>query len=151
MHGATFTMNSDGAALIRETERLGLDLMRLSDYGPGFTGFCGKLTGLHARLALVLHYLDEAILGRQPKPLIPNKTIWRAGQLITRFVLRHASTFYGAYAGDGLEQTRSLADWILRCDKDIILVSDITSSIKFYRGKGLKELQDAVAPLVGGG
>jgi hypothetical protein len=63
---------------IRKMERDALALTELSDYGLGFSGFCGKLHGTTARIAFVLHLLDYPDAEMK---IIAAETVERADQL----------------------------------------------------------------------
>src|SRR5271157_848356 len=59
--------STEAGGLILETEKYGERLGQVRDLGAGFQGFCSKLHGLHARLALILHLLEtrETISSRR--------------------------------------------------------------------------------------
>jgi hypothetical protein len=76
LEGMRYAACEEGSALIRETERLGTEFANLADFGRGFQGYCSKLHGTHARIALILHLLDDP-----DEPSIPPAAIERAAWL----------------------------------------------------------------------
>jgi hypothetical protein len=142
----------EGSALIRETERAGQALSEIADYGKTFQGFCSKLHGLHARLALLLHLLDD-----QKTPVIPAETIERAARL-AMFCVGHARAFYSRTPGSVLEVTKAVAGFILTHpapiggdEQERLVASTVTSGVRACRGMSLKRLAEVLEPLVAGG
>jgi hypothetical protein len=141
----------EGSALIRDTEVAGQALSEITDYGKSFQGFCSKLHGLHARLAFLLHLLDD-----QKNAVIPAATIERASRL-TMFCVGHARAFYSRAPGSVLEITKAVAGYILTRpsptdeEPERIVASSITSGVRACRGMSLKRLAEVLAPLVAGG
>jgi hypothetical protein len=141
----------EGTELIRNTERAAFRLAEITDYGEAFQGFCAKLTGLHARLAFVLH-----LFGEPDTPVISADTIDRASR-ITAFCLNHARAFYSRAPGSSLEITKSVAGFILTRPEPIsseperIVASQLTSGCRSCRGMTLKRLAEILDPLVAGG
>jgi hypothetical protein len=141
----------EGSALIRETEIAGQALSEITDYGKTFQGFCGKLHGLHARLAFLLHLLDDP--GNSE---IPVETITRAARLTT-FCVAHARAFYSRAPGSVLEITKAVAGYILTRPAPIggeperIVASTLTGNVRVCRGMTLKRLTEVLSPLVAGG
>jgi hypothetical protein len=141
----------EGSALIRDTEIAGQELSEVTDFGKTFQGFCSKLHGLHARLAFLLHLLDD-----QNKAAIPAETIERAARL-TMFCVGHARAFYSRAPGSVLEITKAAAGYILTRpfpigdEPERIVASSITSGVRACRGMSLRRLAEVLAPLVAGG
>jgi hypothetical protein len=143
----TYTTTPEGCALIRRSENLGTDYASITDYSEGWPGFCRKLHGTHARLALLLHLYDHPAMD-----IIPEDTINRAGNLVHQFVLPHARDFYATLPGSNRDRMRDIAGWLLTRDDattgkaERILASDLTSSIRSCRSlssKCIGELLDA--------
>jgi hypothetical protein len=67
LHGLFYSGEAEGEALIRAREADGKQFAGITDYGPGWGGFCLKLHGTHARLALLLHLLEEPGDGNYPR------------------------------------------------------------------------------------
>jgi hypothetical protein len=109
------------------------------------------LHGLHARLAFLLHLLDD-----QNKAVIPVETVERAARL-TMFCVGHARAFYSRAPGSVLEITTAVAGYILTRpappgeEPERIVASSITSGVRACRGMSLKRLAEVLAPLVAGG
>ena len=89
---------TDAGELIRKTEAYGTKLAGLRDMGAGFQGFCSKLHGTHARLAMILHLLEKPHV-----ETIPAGTIMRAGRLLRDYLLPQALGFYQGIAGSTAE------------------------------------------------
>jgi Protein of unknown function (DUF3987) len=143
---------AEGTDLIRQTETLGSELAVISEYGPGWPGFCSKLHGTHARLALVLHLLEAP-----EQTVIPTDTIERAATLLRYFLLLHAIDFFDALPGSYRNANHDIAGWLLnRGPDDVteverILASDLTNAVKSCRKLGSKGVADALDPFVTGG
>jgi hypothetical protein len=146
-----YRTTSEGSELIRETERAGEALSEITDYGKTFQGFCNKLHGLHARLAFLLHLMND-----QSKAVIPAETIERAARL-TMFCVAHARAFYSRAPGSVFEITKAVAGFILTrpaptgSDPERIVASNLTSGVRPCRGMTLRRLAEVLAPLVAGG
>jgi hypothetical protein len=146
-----YRTTKEGSGLIRDTEVAAHQLCEVSDYGKVFQGFCSKLVGLHARLAFVLHLLDD-----QSKPLIPEETIERASRLVA-FCIGHARAFYGRGPGSLAEITKAVAGFILTRSPPLgdeperIVASTLTSGVRICRGMTLKRLTEVIGPLITGG
>jgi hypothetical protein len=146
--GKNYTTTPDGTALIQDTERTAFGYATITDYGTGWPGFCRKLHGTHARLALILHMLETP-----DEPAIPTDTVQRAHRLLHGFVLQHASDFYASIPGSHRERMRDIAGWLLtRRDGNAasdqwerIVASDLTNNVKACRpltSKGIAEVLD---------
>jgi hypothetical protein len=146
--GRSYTTTKEGSDVVRRMETDGIELATLTDYGLGFSGFCGKLHGTLARLALILHLLEQPDLSIT---LIQPDTVLRAERLVRNFVLPHVLNFYGTLAPERLDRTRSVADWLLTGAPVKIRSSDFGKHTRSCRGLSLADLNDALDPLVTGG
>ena len=144
--GNRYTTTPEGAELIRRTEREASEFAAIPDYGPGFQGFARKLHGTHARVALILHLLENPEVSQ-----LQTETIDRAGRLALRFLLPHACDFYGLLPGASLARARDIGGWLLTQAPSRVRSSDVTSNVKACRGMGIKQLADALDPFVTGG
>ena len=106
-HREIYLTTFEGSDLIRETEVAALELSEITDYGKTFQGFCNKLHGLHARLAFLLHLLEDP-----GATFISTDTIERAGRL-AMFCVGHARAFYSRTPSSVLEITKDVAGHIL--------------------------------------
>lgn len=147
--GREYQSTPGGSEIIRRMEALALDLSALTDYGPGFAGFCGKLHGTLARLALILHLLDDP--GASRSVPIPTSAIERADRLVREFVLPHVRNFYATLSPEPLDLVRSIAAWLLTDAPTRITASDFGKHVRVCRGLSLAQLNTALDPLVGGG
>jgi hypothetical protein len=144
--GVTYTTTSEGSDLIRRSERDGADFAAITDYGPGFQGYCNKLHGTHARAALLLHLLDD------PEQLIiPPETVARARKLVRRYFLRHARNFYVTIPGSNAATLRDIGGFLLTKANPRILASDLTHGVKACRPLGSREISNVLDPFVTGG
>lgn len=137
---------TEGGELIRETEQFGVKLASISDYGLGFQGFCSKLHGLHARLALVLHLLDNP-----DETMVPVETVMRAKRLLREYLLPQTLDFYSSFSKSGINRQRDVASWILTRAKDRFVASDLTAAMKWCRNLTTKQMNEMLEPLVNGG
>jgi len=134
-----------GEALIRDTESAGQKMARTLGLGAAFEAFANKLHGLHARLAFILHLMNDPT-----ELLIPTDTVERAGRL-TRFVLDHALPIYQGLAGITIETTRSIASYLLRTGLTKLTTRTLLRNVAACRGMNLKQMQIAVEQLVNEG
>jgi hypothetical protein len=89
MGGCFYHTEPEAADMIRRLEAGALDYATVSDFGPGFQGFCAKLLGTCARLALVLHLLEC----NNPKvATVRTDTVGKADRIVREFILSHAAT-----------------------------------------------------------
>lgn len=139
------SMTDDARSKITTLRRRLHDLEKASGgIARGFQSFIGKLAGYSGRLALVLH-LSEFPNNR----FIGGKTAEDVHQLVLDFLIPHAFEFYSLGAtGD---QLKRLASYILTCDKDRVLASDLTTNIRDFRGLTLFQVHERTSPLVAGG
>ena len=154
LNGKRYTTTTDGAQLIHDTETVAKEYATLTDFGLGWPGFCFKLHGTHARLALVLHLLETP-----DESEVSTDTVQRAHRLIHRFVLQHAHDFYATLPGRGRNLTHDIAGWLLTRgpakaapgEPERILASDLTAGVKAARSLGSKAIGEALDPFVTGG
>ena len=138
---------TDAGELIRETEQFGIQLASVKDLGAGFQGFCSKLHGTHARLALILHLLTSPA-----SEAIPADTVMRANRLLREYLLPQALDFYSSVAGSPANRVRDIAGFILtKAPENGFAARDLKQGVWSCRELTTKELNDAVDPLVTGG
>jgi hypothetical protein len=148
LRGRSYRTTQEGGDIIRQMECDGIGFAEITDYGIGFQGFCGKLHGTLARLALILHLLED------PDPeltVISPDTVLRADHLLRDFVLPHAVDFYSTLAHDRVERTRDIAGWLLTSAPVRLRASDFGKYVRPCRGLSLAELNEALDPFVTGG
>jgi hypothetical protein len=141
-----YSTTPDGSELIRHTEQESAEFATITDYGIGFQGFCGKLHGTHARLAMILHMLDEP-----EQAVIPTETVQRAYRLTRRYILRSAINFYATLPDSNLLLHRDIGGWLLNADKDRILASDLTNNVKGCRKLPAREISGVLDRFITGG
>jgi hypothetical protein len=146
LRGREYSKTVEGAELIRQTEREAAKFAAISDYGVGFQGFCRKLHSTHARIALILHLVEDP-----DRICIATETVARAYLLTHRFLLPHALNFYSVISGSAALLQREIGGWLLTKAKHRLVASDLTSGVKACRGMGLKEVAKALDPFVTGG
>jgi hypothetical protein len=145
-----FTTNAEGTAIIREMESDAVAFCTYSDLGAAFQGFCGKLHGSLARLALVLHLLEE--LAKDAWTLVQPETIARADKLVRNFIIPHAHAAHASLVPDKVERTKDIAAWLLTKAPVSIRASDIVANVRSCRGlTDPAELNKALEPLTTGG
>jgi uncharacterized protein DUF3987 len=140
---------SDSGLLAMDAIRLRLsEIEPVADgIAPGFQSFIGKLAGAAGSLALILHLAST----RTAADEVEADTVENVGRLIFEFILPHAREFYRVGEESNGEQLRRLASYVLTCDKDQILASDITTNVRDCRGLNLFNLGKRVSPLVAAG
>ena len=146
LDGRNYSTTDGGAELIRQTRRDAEGYGTITDYGVGFQGFCRKLHGTHARVALVLHLLENP---RQV--VIPTETVARAARLVRHFLLPHALGFYSVIPGSAAALLRDIGGWLLTKAKDQIVASDLTAGVKACRPLYTKQIGEVLDRFVTGG
>jgi hypothetical protein len=146
LDGMRYATDEEGEQQIRATERDGVEFTQFTDFGRGFQGYCAKLHGTHARVALILHLLNDP-----EQPVIPAATIERAGWLVRRFLLPMTAEFYASIPGSVFQRMQDIAGWVLTKAPDRILASDLATNVRACRSLSAKELNEAIDPLVTGG
>lgn len=143
-------MDEGGRRAAEEFQRFTFDLVQTDAFGKGFGAFAGKLGGLHGRLALALHLIEnpkEAIF--EP---VSERVVRSAAHLIERFVIPHALEFY-ASVGEGADRQplQAVASFILTSERERFRPSDFTAGCRSLAGLGLWDLARRISPLVAGG
>jgi hypothetical protein len=147
LDGQEYTTTPEGSERIRKSECYGADYAKISDYSEGWPGFCRKLHGTHARLALLLHLFQPPVA----ENIISEETVYLAGRLLHEFLLPHARDFYASLPGSNRNTIRDIAGWLLTKDDattgvpERILASDLARNVASCRplgSKGLNELLD---------
>jgi hypothetical protein len=141
-----YQLSPAGAAMVRETERIGEDWERQAEAGLGFPAWVRKMHGQHARLALILH-LMEMPAERQ----IADDVVERAGRLMLEYLLPNAYSFYCALPDSGLALLRSAAGWLLTKAPTRFTSGNVQQGVAACARKPLKFIQDVLDPLVTGG
>jgi hypothetical protein len=142
-------LSDDARPIFEEVERRVFELEQSDVLGPRFVSFCGKLTGLWGRLALVLNLMSEWAT--------PHIVSWDAAEaariLLFESLLPSAARIYADMGGAGgnAEATQSIAGFILVKQKHRVMASDLTRNVRVCRGLTLEEVQKRVSPLVAGG
>lgn len=142
-----YTTNAEGVELIRRSEHEAAEFSEITDFGIGFQGWCSKMHGTHARLALILHLMGDAY----DKPLIPPETIARARRLVRGYLLPHTREFYRTLPDSNMMLMRDIGGWILTKAKDRFVASDVVAGVKAMRGMGTKEIAELLDAFVAGG
>ena len=145
------TFDDSALAIMNELRRHLHELEQASGgLADGFQAFLGKLPGLAASLALILHIAGDPDKGAA-RP-IPEKIAANVHRLVVDFILPHAFAFYrtaeGTASGDRLQR---LASYILTSRKRGIVASDLTSNVADLRGLTVSEVNDRLSPLEAGG
>ena len=151
LNGRAYASTPEGEVMIRATEEDAKGFAQITDYGLGWKGFCGKVHGTHARLALILHLLDNP-----DAMIVPAETVHRAARL-TRFLLQHARDFYSLIPDGRMDLLRNIAGWLLTKkpgnpgEAERIVASDLTHAVRGCRPLGSKGIADVLDPFVTGG
>jgi hypothetical protein len=146
--GRDYRTTQEGGDVIRRMEADAIEFSAFTGHGPGFSGFCGKLHGTLARLALILHML------KQPDPdmtMIHPDTVLQAERLVHEFVYPHVRDFYATLRPDPVNLTCDIAAWLLTDAPHQLRASDFGKYVWACRGLTGKALNDVLDPLVTGG
>jgi len=139
------SMTNDARNKITELRRYLFDLEKNSGgIAKGFQAFIGKLAGYAGSLAIVLHlseFPNERFVG--------GKVAENVSRLIQEFLIPHAHEFYTL--GETGDQLKRLASYVLTCNKERLLASDLTTNIRDLRGLSLFQVRERVSSLVAGG
>jgi hypothetical protein len=139
-----YALTPDGEALIRETQAEGRQLARSTGLGPAFAAEAHKMHGLTARVALVLHLLDDT----PDAVVIPTDTVRRAKRFVN-YLMAQSAQLYGGQTTQEIVQ--AIASWLLRQQPPKITTRDLQRTIARCRTMTTKELNAAIEPLVDGG
>jgi hypothetical protein len=151
LEGKSYRSTSEGEETIRTMEVEAKRLAMITDYGVGWEGFCHKAHGTHARLALVLHLLENPDVAT-----IPAETVQRAARL-TRFLFQHARDFYSLIPDGRVDLLRDIAGWLLTkkpdgdgtCER--IVANQVASGVRGCRPLGSKGIAEVLDPFITGG
>ena len=141
-----YRLSPAGAAMVRETERLGEEWERQAEAGLGFPAWARKMHGQHARLALTLHLMEAP-----SEEVVADDVVERAGRLILEYLLPNAYGFYCALSDGGQTLIRSTAGWLLTKAPTRFTAAYVQRGVAGCSGKSLKFIQCALDPLVTGG
>ncbi len=116
-------------------------------FAAGFQAFVGKLSGIAGSLALILHMVWNPGLGAV-LPVEPI-TVEQVHDLLIDFLLPHSFAFYrnAETVTDG-DRLQRLASWIITSGVTRFVASDLATNVRDFRGLGLREVNERVAPLV---
>ncbi len=121
-----------------------------SGLAPGFQAFAGKLPGMSATLALLLHMAENPEFGGMKR--VEVETIEAVERITVNFILPHAFEFYRSAEtttdGDRLKRP---ASWILTSGRERIVPSDLATNLAVFRGLGLSDIGQRLSPLIATG
>jgi hypothetical protein len=148
---ARLTMEDPAVAAFEKLRRHVFDIEQASGgLAPGFQAFAGKLPGMAASIALILHMAAHPEFGGTHR--VELATIEAVHRIVVEFILPHAFEFYRSAetTTDG-DRLKRLASWILTSGKDRIVPSDLAHNVAGFRGLGLSEVAQRLSPLVATG
>ena len=148
---ARLSMDDTSTAAFEELRRHIFELVHASGgLAPGFQAFAGKLPGMAASIALILHMAAHPEYGGTHR--VELETIEAVRRIVLHFILPHAFEFYrSAETQTGGDRLKRLASWILRSGKDRIVPSDLAHNVAGFRGLGLTDVAARLSPLVATG
>jgi len=117
-------------------------------FTEAFAGHIGKLKAYAGVLTLILHLAADPIEAMK-LGAIGKTAVEKAARLVKEFLLPHARELYARSEGEG-EQLRTIASYVLTCGLDRIRLADLTTNVRFCRGKKVLEINQQVSPLVAG-
>ena len=141
----TFTFSSDAQELRRDFADYADGLADLETISPQFAAFAGKLDGLFARLALILHVCDHS----NPAERISVEVAKRVERVMRAFIVPHALRFYLDLAGDSgiLADARAIGGWILAKRIERLTFGGLTNAVRVCRAKSRDEVLRMLEPL----
>jgi hypothetical protein len=145
-------LSDEAYRIMREVHQHLHDLEKASAGAAyGFQGYVGKLRGVAGRLAVILHMITERA---DPinKQIVSGLTMLKVQELVIEFLLPHASEFYRSaeVRGPG-DRLQALGSYILTSKKAVISARDLVRNATGFRGLGLKEIKERLAPFISGG
>ena len=145
------TMNDRAITAFERLRRHIFDIEQASGgLAPGFQAFAGKLPGMAASIALLLHMAEQPDFGGTVR--VEVETIEAVHRIVVDFILPHAFEFYRSAetTTDG-DRLKRLASWILTSGRDRIVPSDLATNVAGFRGLGLSDIGQRLSPLVATG
>lgn len=138
-----YTLTIDGEAMVRETRAEGRRLARTTDLGPAFAAEARKMHGLHARVALVLHLMENP-----DRDVIDDDVVRRAKRFV-QYAMTHSAHVYVEGGARAVQQ--AIGSYLLRLQPGQVTARDLMRNIWVCRHMTIKELNTAIEPLVNGG
>lgn len=129
-----YTIDYEGALLVREMETYGSALASMEELGEGWVGAMGKMHGQMVRIATVLHGMRDPT-----NPTIPLATVAAAKRLIRHYQLPQWDLYYTDGAGAGGVE-RSIGRFILKSPQSRFVPSDFQANVWSCRGKTLQQI-----------
>jgi Protein of unknown function (DUF3987) len=136
-------------------QRLAADLNVLTDAtypSEGFGAYCGKLDGVWAALALILHCIERSG-GRADWPTeeLPEHTALAAERITREFLIPSGYAFYHSLNQDARREEQAIAACILRHNDRTITWRDFQRGCHAVRKKSLRQFYDSIQSFIGGG
>jgi hypothetical protein len=138
-----YTLTPDGEAMIRETRNEGRRLARTTDLGPAFAAEAHKMHGLHARVALILHLME------QPDADVISDDVVRRAKRFVNYAMAHSAHVYST--GEARLIAQAIGSYLLRQLPGKVSARDLIRNVAVCRSMTTKDLNTAMEPLVNGG
>jgi hypothetical protein len=144
-----FYLTDSAADAMTETQHFLFSLEQAgSAFSEAFTGHIGKLKAYAGVFTIILHLAADP-KGAMKLSAIGRTAVEKAARLVKEFLLPHARELYARSEGEG-EITRTIASYVLTCGLGRIRLGDLTTNVRFCRGKKVPEINQQVSPLVAG-
>ena len=144
-----FYLTDSAADAMTETQHFLFSLEQAgSAFSEAFTGHIGKLKAYAGVFTIILHLAADP-KGAMKLSAIGRTAVEKAARLVKEFLLPHARELYARSEGEG-EITRTIASYVLTCGLGRIRLGDLTTNVRFCRGKKVLEINQQVSPLVAG-
>ncbi len=110
-------MDEGGRLAAEEFQRFLFDLVEADAHGKGFGTFAGKLGGVHGKLSLLLHIIEDP--AEAPYEPVPERIVRQAARLVQTFIIPHGLQFYRSI-GDTADWAglQAIASFVLTSDRD---------------------------------
>ncbi len=143
----TIKFTADAQTIRREFETYAHKLTMLEALSPQLGAFCGKLSGLFPRLALLFHACDTT--ARDIPEHIAADTAGRVDRMLREFVIPHAKRFYfDTITETGpMANARSIAGWILAHERVRFTMRNLHREVAACRKEPRKVIEEMLEPL----
>jgi hypothetical protein len=146
----SLVMDEGARQAAEEFQRFIFDLVEADAHGKGFATFAGKLPGVHGRLSLLLHVVENP--KQAPFDPVPERIVRNAARLVQNFIIPHALQFYRS-VGDAADwaSIQTICSFVLTTERTRFRPSDFTNGVRALAGLGTWDLAKRISPLVAGG
>jgi hypothetical protein len=148
LNAVVLRFDDEAQAYRDKLEERHLSLQDCEAVDPKLAAHIGKYDGIFARLCIVFHCVENAMMGKVP-PIISADTARRAGAFLHDFFLDHALAFHVGMLGLSNDHDRlaAIAGHILAKGMDKITTREIKANVRPMRKAASREVQEALEHL----